>query len=121
MKRITGRNTVIEFFHYGDYLPWQIVIRILESATSSALTHDADTFIGDQPIKTQVAGLLLMLVPKEEMTWRMWTTALWGMRTATKDNQMFFEWSFFLTHAGRLAGIGFLGDEATGAKENSME
>ena len=87
------------------------MLGLLEIATSSALAHDADTLVGDQPIKSQVAGLLLMLVPRQEMTWRMWGTALWGMRLATKDNQMFFEWNFVLTHAGHVVGIGFLGDE----------
>ena len=84
---------------------------MLEVATSLAFAHDADTFIGDQPIKAHVADILIMLLPTKEMTWRMWTTALWGMRMIIKDKQMFFEWHFLLTNAGKTVGVGFLSDE----------
>lgn len=67
---MTSYSKVIQIFHYQQYLPWQDVIRVLDIATSSAFTYDADTLVGDQPIKSPVAGVMFVLVPKKEMTWR---------------------------------------------------
>lgn len=96
-------------------------MRVLEEATSSAFGHAAEAFISDETIKVEAAGLLLMLVPKKEMTWRIWSTALWGMSIAVKDHQMFFEWNFGLIHAGHPVGLGFLGYEDTGVVETSKK
>jgi len=94
---------------------------VLKEATSSAFDHNADTFISDETINIDAAGLLLMLVPKKEMTWRMWSTALWGMRMAVKDHQMFFEWNFGVIYAGHAVGLGFLGYGDTRVVENTKK
>ncbi len=62
--------------------------------------------MGLEPLETWVRGVQLFLVPREEMTWWMWTNALWGMRMAVGDNAMFFEWSFGVAVVGVGEGEG---------------
>ena len=101
-------GTVIQFRNYQEYLPWRNVLNMLNMATSSAFKYDADTLIGQETLKYQEFGLLFMLIPTPTMTWRVWSSALWGMRMAAQDKGMFFEWSFGVGHSGRSVGFGFL-------------
>lgn len=49
--------------------------------------------------------MLLMLVPPEKMIRRMWTTALWEMRMAVRDDDMFFEWDLAIVSTPMADGI----------------
>ena len=110
---IPGSGTILQFCDYHNLLPWQSVLRILNDASLSAFDYKADTLIGVQPLKYEISGLQLMLIPTADTTWRMWSTALWGMRTAARDKAMFFEWTFGLAHRRKTVGFGFLGEVAS--------
>lgn len=104
-----GSNEIIEFYGYREHLPREKVIEILNNATFSALEHDGDTLIGAEPVQSRVDGLQLMVIPRENMKWRMWTTTLWWMRMAVKDKEMFFEWSFAIAsfHMADATEVGY--------------
>ncbi len=52
----------------------------------------------------------LIVFPEERMTWRMWTDALWAMRTFVKRHKMSYQWSYFILQEGMddLVGKGAL-------------
>jgi len=77
----------------------------LLSATFEAYTHRGELLISD-PLQFRADNVQLFLTPKEGMTWRAWSTALWGMRMTLQDNEIYFEWNFTVVSRG-LGEIGY--------------
>jgi len=65
------------------------VVQLSELASSTAFGHNADTFIGTVPLVSRVGVITLILMPRNDMTWRMQTTASWEMRPAVRDCWLF--------------------------------
>lgn len=89
-----GSNKAVKFYGYGEYLPRQEVTQVLRTATSEGLTHLGELPVGSEPLQSWEDNVRLILIPREGMTWRAWSTALWGMRMTVQDKEMYFEWSF---------------------------
>jgi len=95
-----GSDLSIKFSDYGLFLAREDVVRVLELATSSAFSHDADTIIGTVPLVSRTHDVTIIFIPPNDTTWRMRTTALRGMQRAVRDRGIFFEWSFNLAKVG---------------------
>ena len=91
-----GSDDSVEFYGYGGLLVPDNVTEVLNNATSEAFTHPADTLISRESLQFRVGDVQLFLVPRPELTWRLWSTALWGMRLSVKRQKMYFEWSFMI-------------------------
>ena len=94
--QVQGSQEIIEFTDYGGDLDINQVIRILNNATFGAFKFDEEAEVGTQPINTLLDDISLTLRPKRGLTWRMWETALWGIRRAVHDYRMDFEWNFLI-------------------------
>lgn len=75
-----GSDLRIKFSDYGLVLAREDVVQVLELATSSALSYDADTVIGTVPLVSRLRDVTLSLISRNDTTWRMWTTSCEGSR-----------------------------------------
>jgi hypothetical protein len=115
-----GSDLRIKFSDYGLVLAREDVVQVLELATSSALSHDADTVIGTVPLISRLRDVTLILITRNDTRWRMWTTALREMRRAVRGRGIFFEWSFDLAEV-RLPEEGEIGYGRLNALPNSQD
>ena len=115
-----GSDLSIKFSDYGLFLAREDVVRVLEMATSSAYSHDADTIIGTVPLVSRIHNVTIIFIPLNDSTWRMWTMPLRGMQRAVRDRGIFFEWSFDLAK-DRLSEEGEIGYGRLNALLNSQD
>ena len=99
-----GSNIVIEFYAYGDFIPYDAVSRVLQKATTESLSYKADDPIETQPLEYWASNAQLVFVPREGITWRIWFRALKGIRDAFRDHAMNFEWHFAIAMTGKPDG-----------------
>ncbi len=101
----TGSNEAIKFYAYKTWLPGDKVTQVLSSATYEAYTHRGELLISE-PLQFRTDNVQLVLTPQEGMTWRAWSTVVWGIRMVPHDNEMYFEWNFTVV-SRELGEIGY--------------
>ncbi len=101
----SGSNEAVKFYAYKAWLPSDKVTQVLLSATFEAYNHRGELLISE-PLQFRADNVQLVLTPQEGMTWRAWSTALWGMRMVLHDDEMYFEWNFTVV-SRELGEIGY--------------
>lgn len=85
---VPGSSQTVEFYGYRNTLPEIEALGCFKLALSDAiLEHDATTLMGTKPISyfSPHHNVYLNLIPRETMTWGMWTSALHVMVSFTLD------------------------------------
>lgn len=115
----TVSEEAVMFSAYQAWLPSDKVREAVESATHEAYSHRGELLLSE-PLQFRADNVQLDLTPKEGMTWRAWSTALWGMRMALQDYDIYFEWNFrVLSRRLGETGYGTLADKTRHSVETS--
>ena len=106
-----GTGQIIEFYDYRGPLSPDGVVNAINLASLSAHKRPAENLIDTGQMHFTARDVQLLLYPEEDMTWRMWTNAIFGIRRFVKDKEMFFGWSFIILDRGdHIVGKGLLED-----------
>ena len=78
-------------------------------------SYSATVYPGDDPITEPLGyssgNVQFILIPREDMKWWAWSTALWGIRLTMRDHEMFFGWDFkVISREFGEIGYGTLGE-----------
>ena len=106
-----GTGQIIEFYDYRAPLSRDEVVNAINLASFTAHKNPAENLIDTGQLHFTAGNVQLLLYPEEEMTWRMWSNAVFGIRRFVKDKEMFFGWSFIILDRGdHIVGKGWLVD-----------
>ena len=94
-----GSNLIVEFYAYGDPLPSLDVMHAIMRTESAAFTYKSEVIVASRQ-EFWAENVQMVFVPTEGLRYDEWNKALWAMRMAVEDNNMYFEWSFAIAKSG---------------------
>lgn len=90
-------DEIVEFYHYQGYeypIPMSQWDPLLTKAMTNSRNHRYSEPIGTDPVDVRSHGLQLILIPREEMTWRNYGNFIATLWTAMYAHDLNCEWSF---------------------------
>ena len=66
---------------------------VLSDASYTATTYPGGDPV-TAPLRYSAGNVQLVLIPRDDINWWDWSTALWGMRITMREHRMFFGWDF---------------------------
>lgn len=102
-----GTLQTVEFYDYRTPIPSGVIMSVLKLANSAALKHPGDDLIGtEEQLQYWANEVQLLLIPGEQLTWRMWHNAITAMVRFVVHNKMSYGWSFIILRRGESVSHG---------------